>query len=427
MNFLPLRKIHLTWQIFIAMLLGMLSGWVWGRDILPLADPLAELFLRLLKMIIVPLILTSIVSGVVGIGEIKGLGRIGAKTLMYYIATSMLAIWTGQILVNLIKPGVGADLGLVNAPEGVKAADQSLWDILLRMIPSNPFESIAKADILPVIVFCILFGIFLIQLEGKKRDSLQGLFESGFEVMMKMTRFIIAFAPLGIFGLIARIVASTGFEPFKSLGIYFLTVLIGLIFHGSITLPLLVRLFAKINPFRYAQAMSPALLTAFSTSSSSATLPLTIESAEDRAGISNRTTSFVLPLGATINMDGTALYECVAVIFIAQAYGIELTFSEQTMVALTALLASIGAAGIPMAGLVMMSIVLKAVGLPLEGIGLILAVDRLLDMCRTAINVWSDACGTAIIARSEGETEILKNQPFSAVIRKKDAQTSDSA
>ncbi len=409
MNFAPLRKINLTWQIFIAMLLGVLSGWIWGQSILPLADPLAEFFLRLLKMIIVPLIITSIVSGVAGVGEIKGLGRMGAKTLAYYITTSMLAIWTGQILVNLIKPGVGADLGLVNAPEGVKAADQSLWDILLRMIPTNPFESIAQADILPVIVFCILFGIFLTQLEGKKRDSLQGLFEAGFEVMMKLTRFVIAFTPLGIFGLIARIVATTGFEPFKSLGIYFLTVLIGLILHGGITLPLLVRIFGKINPFRYAQAMSPALLTAFSTSSSSATLPLTIESAEDRAGISNRTTSFVLPLGATINMDGTALYECVAVIFIAQAYGIELTFTEQAMVAFTALLASIGAAGIPMAGLVMMTIVLKAVGLPLEGIGLILTVDRLLDMCRTTVNVWSDSCGAAIIARSEGETGILTN------------------
>jgi Na+/H+-dicarboxylate symporter len=408
MNFSLLRKIHLTWQIFIAMLLGLLSGWIWGPSILSLADPLAEFFLRLLKMIIVPLIITSIVSGVAGVGEIRGLGRLGAKTLFYYITTSMLAIWTGQILVNLIKPGVGADLGLVKTPEGVKAADQSLWDILLRMIPTNPFESVAKADILPVIVFCLLFGIFLVQLEGRKRESLQGLFESGFEVMMKLTRFVIAFAPLGIFGLIARIVATTGFEPFKSLGIYFLTVLIGLIIHGSLTLPLLVSIFAKINPFRYAQAMSPALLTAFSTSSSSATLPLTIESAEDRAGISNRTTSFVLPLGATINMDGTALYECVAVIFIAQAYGIELTFTEQAIVAFTALLASIGAAGIPMAGLVMMTIVLKAVGLPLEGIGLILAVDRLLDMCRTTVNVWSDSCGAAIIARSEGETEILK-------------------
>ena len=402
-----LARINLTTQIFIGMGLGIIAGALWGEAILPLSNPLADLFLRLLKMIIVPLIITSIVSGVTGVGEVSGLGRMGLKTLGYYVTTSMLAILTGQVLVNLIGPGVGAELGLHGHPEAVNAADQSLWGILLRMIPVNPIEAMAKAEILPIIFFCILFGIFLIQIEGKKRERLQGLFEAGFEVMMKLTRFVIAFAPLGIFGLISRIVATTGFEPFKSLGIYFVTVLAGLIIHATITLPLLLRLLGKLSGRRYMRAMSPALLTAFSTSSSSATLPLTMGCAEDRAGISNRTTSFVLPLGATINMDGTALYECVAVIFIAQAYGISLSLPQQAMVAVTALLASVGAAGIPMAGLVMMSIVLKAVGLPLEGIGLILAVDRLLDMCRTTVNVWSDSCGTAIIARSEGETEIL--------------------
>lgn len=402
------KKVNLTSQIFIGMALGILAGAVWGESMLPLANSLADLFLRLLKMIIVPLIITSIVSGVTGVGSAGSLGRMGVKTLAYYISTSMLAIFTGQILVNVIGPGVGANLGLQKHPEAVDAADQSLWGIILRMIPENPIQAMSQGEILPIIVFCILFGIFLIQLEGKKRETLQNFFEAGFEVMMKLTRFVIAFAPLGIFGLISRIVATTGFEPFKSLGIYFITVLIGLVFHAAINLPLLVRILGKISPTKYVKAMSPALLTAFSTSSSSATLPLTMECAENRAGISNRTTSFVMPLGATINMDGTALYECVAVIFIAQAYGIYLTLSEQAMVAITALLASIGAAGIPMAGLVMMSIVLKAVGLPLEGIGLILAVDRLLDMCRTTVNVWSDSCGTAIIARSEGEVEILR-------------------
>jgi len=406
--FPTLRRINLTTWIFLGMALGVLAGMAWGESILPLADPLADLFLRLLKMVIVPLIITSVISGVAGIGDARGLGRMGAKTLAYYVATSFLAILTGQLLVNLIEPGTGADLGLQKSPESVKAADESLWGILLRMIPVNPIESMASGDILPIIFFSVLFGVFLIQLEPKRREPLQNLFEAAFEVMMRLTRFVIAFAPLGIFGLIARIVATTGFEPFKSLGVYFLTVLLGLIIHAGITLPLLVRLLARISPVRYARAMSPALLTAFSTSSSSATLPLTMESAENRAGISNRTTSFVMPLGATINMDGTALYECVAVIFIAQAYGIDLNMTQQALVAVTALLASIGAAGIPMAGLVMMSIVLRAVGLPLEGIGLILAVDRLLDMCRTTVNVWSDACGAAIIARSEGESGIMQ-------------------
>jgi Na+/H+-dicarboxylate symporter len=406
-----LRKINLTAQIFIGMALGILFAVLFGQGILVIADPLADFFLRLLKMVIVPLIITSIVSGVVGVGGTTNLGRMGLKTLLYYITTSLLAILTGQILVNLIGPGVGAELGLHQAPQEVDASDQSLFGILLRMIPVNPIKAMAEGEILPVIFFCLLLGVFILQLEGKKRESLQTLFEAGFEVMMKLTRFVIAFAPLGIFGLIARIVATTGFEPFKSLGVYFFTVLAALFIHAVITLPLLLRTLGHLRPSKYVKAMSPALLTAFSTSSSSATLPLTMDCAENRAGISNKTTSFVLPLGATINMDGTALYECVAVIFIAQAYGIDLTLPQQAMVAITALLASIGAAGIPMAGLVMMSIVLKAVGLPLEGIGLILAVDRLLDMCRTTVNVWSDSCGTAIIARSEGETDILRDNP----------------
>jgi Na+/H+-dicarboxylate symporter len=403
-----IAKINLTTQIFIGMALGILAALLFGEGILFIANPLADLFLRLLKMIIVPLIITSIVSGVAGVGGAGSLGRMGAKTLAYYVTTSMMAIFTGQILVNIIAPGVGAELGLQAEPQAVEASDQSLWGILLRMIPVNPIAAMANAEILPIIFFCILFGIFLIQLEGKKREVLQNLFESGFEVMMKLTSFVIALAPLGIFGLIARIVATTGLEPFKSLGVYFLTVLVALLIHATVTLPLLLRFLGRLSARKYARAMSPALLTAFSTSSSSATLPLTMECAENRVGISNRTTSFVMPLGATINMDGTALYECVAVIFIAQAYGISLSLPQQAMVAITALLASIGAAGIPMAGLVMMTIVLKAVGLPLEGIGLILTVDRLLDMCRTTVNVWSDSCGTAIIARSEGETEILK-------------------
>ncbi|MBU0518874.1 dicarboxylate/amino acid:cation symporter [bacterium] len=406
--FKAILKLNLTTQIFIAMILGIIAGAAIGDPVLTVANPLADLFLRLLKMVIVPLIITSIVSGVTGVGGAASLGRMGLKTLGYYVTTSLLAILTGQFLVNLIQPGVGADLGLHQQPQAVDASDQSLFGILLRMIPTNPIESMANADILPIIFFCILFGIFLIQLSEKKRAPLVNLFNSGFEVMMKLTRFVIAFAPLGIFGLIARIVATTGFEPFKSLGLYFITVLVALLIHAAITLPLLLRFIGKLSPVKFVKAMSPALLTAFSTSSSSATLPLTMECAEDRAGISNKTTSFVLPLGATINMDGTALYECVAVIFIAQAYGITLTFPQQAMVAITALLASIGAAGIPMAGLVMMTIVLKAVGLPLEGIGLILAVDRLLDMCRTTVNVWSDSCGTAIIAKSEGETGVLK-------------------
>ena len=220
---------------------------------------------------------------------------------------------------------------------------------------------------------------------------------------MKLTQFIIGFAPIGIFALVANTVATTGFAAFADLGLYALTVVLGLSIHAFITLPLILFLVARIAPHRHAQAMAPALLTAFSTSSSSATLPLTMESLETRAGVSNKVSSFVVPLGATINMDGTALYECVAAMFIAQAYGVDLNFAQQVLVVITALLASIGAAGIPMAGLVMISVILTSVGLPLDGLGLILAVVRVLDMCRTAVNVWSDSCGAAVIARNLGE------------------------
>jgi proton glutamate symport protein len=261
----------------------------------------------------------------------------------------------------------------------------------------------AQDEILPIIFFCILLGIFITKSADKYRNMLTDFFNAGFDVMLKITHFIIGFAPIGVFGLVARIVATTGLEVFRSLGLYFVTVLGGLIWHYLINLPILIVLFSRRNPFQHLKNMGAALLTAFTTASSSATLPLTMECAEKNAGISNKISSFVLPLGATVNMDGTALYECVAAIFIAQAYGIELSFMDQSMIVITALLASIGAAGVPMAGLVMMTIVLKAVGLPLEGIGLILAVDRLLDMVRTSTNVWSDSCGTLIIASSEKE------------------------
>jgi len=261
-------------------------------------------------------------------------------------------------------------------------------------------------DILAIIFFSLLFGFFITRLETKQKDFLTELFSSGFEVMMKITHFIIRFTPLGILGIVVGVVAEQRenlFAVIGSLGKYFITVLIGLVIHSTITLPLIVRTVGKVNPWKHIKAMTTPLLTAFSTRSSSATLPLTIDAIENNSGVSNKISSFVLPLGATINMDGTALYECVAAMFIAQAYGIELSFIQQMIVVFTALLASIGAAGIPMAGLVMISVVLTSVGLPLEGVGLILAVDPFLDMCRTTVNVFSDTCGAVIIAKSEGE------------------------
>ena len=398
-------KIKLHWQILIALIVAVLYG-LFLTDYAYLVTWMGDLFLRALKMIIIPLILTSIVSGVSSIGDAQNLGRLGLKTVTYYISTSLFAIVTGLVFVNLIQPGVGADLGLKKKVPELAAASGNLWDIILRMIPTNIFEALVSFDILAIIVFSILIGFFITRIEFKQKEFLATLFNSGFEVMMKLTHFIIRFTPLGILGIVVGVVAGQKenlVEILGSLGKYFGTVLLGLIIHATITLPLILRVVGRVNPRKHFQAMTTPLLTAFSTRSSSATLPLTIDAVENNTGVSNKISSFVLPLGATINMDGTALYECVAAMFIAQAYGIEISFLQQMIVVFTALLASIGAAGIPMAGLVMISVILTAVGLPLEGVGLILAVDPFLDMCRTSVNVWSDSCGAAAIAKTEGE------------------------
>ena len=400
-------KLKLHWQILIALFLGVIVGALFGERIIWISF-LGDIFLRLLKMIIIPLIIASIISGVTSIGSAKKLGNLGAKTFIYYISTSLLAIITGLILVNIVKPGVGADLGLQEAPTGLTTIDSPV-DILYRLIPVNPVASMAEGDILPIIFFCIFFGFFVTRLPEPSRIRVTQFFETFFEIMMKMTGVIIKLAPIGVFGLMVKIVAKTGFSAFVPLLSYMSVVAGGLLIHALITLPLVLAFIAKVNPLEFFRNMSDALTTAFSTSSSSATLPLTITSVQKKAGVSNKITSFVLPLGSTINMDGTALYECVAAIFIAQAYGIELSFMQQLIVVMTALLASIGAAGIPMAGLVMMSIILNAVGLPLEGVGLIIAVDRVLDMMRTTVNVWSDSVGTITIANSEGEKVMVSS------------------
>lgn len=399
-----MRKLTLTHWIFLGIFLGIVLGGLIGESIVPIAEPMAEIFLRLLRMIIVPLIFTSITAGVLGLGEGKNLGRLGAKTITYYMLTSTLAILTGLILVNLFQPGVGTNIQLLGTPELVETETSELWRIFIRMIPTNPVKAMVEGDMLAVIFFSVLLGLFITRLPEKGRTSLTNLFNNLFEVMMKMTQFIIYFAPVGIFGLIAKIVATTGFSAFGSLIEFFLVVLTALLFHALVTLPTLLWLIGKIRkPYRHFSSMTKALLTAFSTASSNATLPLTIECVEKNSGVSNKTSSFVLPLGATINMDGTALYECVVAIFIAQVYGIDLSFTQQWLIVVTALLTSIGVAGIPMASLVAITIILKAVGLPLEGIGLIMITDRMLDMCRTTVNVWSDSCGAVIIARTEGE------------------------
>ena len=365
---------------------------------------LGGLFLRLLKMVAVPLIITSLASGVLGLGGTGSIGRMFSRTLGYYFATSLLAIVTGLVVVNIVRPGLSGGGLPVAAAEaaGAPAAAQGLGDVLFAqveaMIPENPFAAVVEPNFLSIIAFTIAFSIFAMLVGGEVAAAVRRAAETGFAVMMAMTTAIIRLAPLGVFFLVAYVTATQGLDVFRSLAWYMLAVAIALAFHAAVTLPAIVWLVSRRSPAAFAQAMSPALLTAFSSASSNGTLPLTLSCVEHRAGIRNRTASFVLPLGATINMDGTALYEAVAVLFIAQLhFGENLPLVQQVVVCVTALLASVGAAGIPHAGLVMMAIILQAVGLPAESQGIILAVDRVLDMMRTAVNVWSDSCGCAVV------------------------------
>ncbi len=401
-------SVPLHFQIIIMLFAGGIFGYYFSNAT-NYTNWIGEIFLRALNMIIVPLILCSITTGVASVGSGGNLGRLGLKTMGYYVLSTLAAIITGFILVTAIKPGVGAELGLKVAVEEIAAASDNFGQTLIKIVPTNIIEALAQGQMLAIIFFAILFGFFLTRISEKPRLLLMDVFNAVLDVVMKITMFIVKFTPLGIFSITAKVIAQQVHlgndisQVISRLGLYFITVLAGLFIHGLFTLPLSVKLFGRANPVKHFKNMATPLLTAFSTSSSNATLPLTMEAVEDKDGVSNKIASFTLPLGATVNMNGTALYECVAVMFIAQAYGINLTFGQQVVVVFTALLAAIGAAGIPMAGLVMMAVVLKAVGLPLEGIGLVLAVDRILDMFRTSINVYSDTCAAVIIAKSEGE------------------------
>ncbi|MFO8174596.1 MAG: dicarboxylate/amino acid:cation symporter [Gemmatimonadota bacterium] len=405
---IPYRS--LTFWIFVGLFGGMAAGQVFGEAIVPIAGPMSDLFLRLLRMAIMPLIVTSLTAAVINVGGRRDLGILGGKTFAYYITTSVLAVLTGQTLVNIFKPGIGSSIEFEREVSEIPALTQTPFELLLDIIPENPFQALAEGNVLPVIFFSILFGYFVTRLDEPQKSQLGSFFQGAFHAMMKLTYAVIWTAPLGVFGINARIVATTGFEAFQSLGFYFVLVLVGLLIHAALTLPLLMFLVTRKNPYRHFLGMPPALITAFSTGSTIVTLPLTMKAVTEHSGVSEKISSFVLPIGATVNMDGTALYECVAVIFIAQIYGFNLGFDQQLVIVLTAVLASIGAASVPMSGLVMMSIILGAVGLPLEGVALILAVDRVLDMFRTMVNVLSDSIGAVIVAQLDGE-EVLGARP----------------
>lgn len=402
------------------MAVGAAAGALAGESIAPNVSWLGTLFIRSLKMIIVPLVLFSIISGVASVPHGAGLRRLFGKTLGYYVLTSLLAILVGLVLVNIIQPGRGANLvGTAHRDLPELQTATSAVALLNQIIPENIIDALAGAQMLSIIFFCILFGIAIAALPDEPRYSLVRFFDAGFQAMMRLTGWIIRLAPLGVFALITTMVASTGFGTFKALGLYMFTVAAGLAIHMFVTLPLLLIVLGRINPRIHFHNMLEALAVAFSTASSGATLPVTLRAVEHRVGVSNRISSFVLPMGATINMDGTALYECAGVLFISQVLGFHLGVGQQALVVVTALLASIGAAAVPSAGLVVIFLVLDAVGLkgPEVGtiVGAMLAIDRPLDMYRTSINVLSDSVGAAIIARSEGElnvdTEVRVSSP----------------
>ncbi len=394
-------KLKISTQIFIAIILGIIAGLILGQNAAHLKI-VGDMFIRLLRMIIIPLIFASMVSGIASIGNVRNLGRIGLRTFVYYLATTLLAVAVGLILVNLLKPGVGVALAVEAGVEQAGREVPSVLSILTEIVPENLFAAMAEDKVLPVIFFSLMLGA-AISTVGERARPLIGLFEAFNGVIMKITDWIMRLAPLGVFALMAVMIGQMGLAVIKPLAVYMAAVLVGLGIHACLTLPLLLIVFGKYSPVKFIRDVFSAVATAFSTASSAATLPITKDCLETNTGVSNKVSSFVLPLGATMNMDGTALYEAVAAMFIAQAYGIDMTLGQQLVVMLTATLASIGAAAIPGAALITMVIVLRAVNLPLEGIGMILAVDRILDMFRTAVNVWGDSCGAAIVARMEGE------------------------
>jgi Na+/H+-dicarboxylate symporter len=390
---------YLLWAILVGAIIGIFCGWYFGHAMESIAW-LGQLFLDALKMTIIPLIIAAVITGITSIGDVRKLGKVGGLTILYYTATTALAVMTGLIVVNIIQPGTGVEVsGVIHKAAAVKQ-DIGISDIISSLISPNLFKSASETHILPIIVFCLIFGAALTTI-GEKGRTLIAFFEGLNEVMMKLVIWIMYFAPIGVFALIAaKLGASGGGEAFwreiTSVGRYIVTVVLGLSIH-SVVLFLILITFSKRGR-DYLFDMLRALVTAFGTASSSATLPLTIECATE-AGVDERAIKFVLPLGATVNMDGTALYEAVAAMFIAQAYGIDMNATQQLVIFITATLAAIGAAGIPQAGLVTMLIVLSAVHLPQEGIGLLLAVDWFLDRIRTTVNVWGDSVGAAVIER----------------------------
>ena len=395
-------KLKLHTKIFIAIILGIIAG-VFLKDITPVwINPIGQVFMRLLKLLVIPVVFTSVTLGIVSIGDTKHLGSISTKAFTYFISTGFIATVIGLFLAGVIKPGVGSHLTTHGLKSVVEGPPPSISELFVTIAPQNIFESLAKGEILPVIIFAILLGTALTKI-GKKSEPIVLFFDSAFSVMMQITDWIISLTPFGVFALAANTIATLGISSLINVGEYFLTVFIGLLIHAFIILPLVLKIFGNYSPVALFRNLLPALAIATPTASSGAALPVTMECLNKGVGIPNKITSFVVSVGTTIDMNGTALYQGVAVMFIAQMYGIHLDIFRQAIIVITAFLASAGAAAVPGAGLVTMVIILNAVGVPVEGLALILPVDRILDSCRTPVNLWSNSIAAVITAKLEGE------------------------
>ncbi len=393
-------------KLWVKILIGLVAGMIVGIILGPRAEylkPIGTLFINAIKMLIVPLIFSSLVVGVTSMKDPKKMGRVGLKTLGLYLGTTAIAITIGLIIGTILHPGVGLEFESVE--KIVPQESPSFIDTFVNLIPQNPVGSLAGGNVLQIIVFSILLGL-AINFTGEKGKPLANLFESLAEVMYKLTAMVMQMAPYGVFALMAWVSGKYGLSVLLPLIRVILGVYIGCIIHAILTLGGAITLLARLNPIQFFRGIVDAQVVAFTTTSSSGTLPVTMSCAQENLGVSKSISSFVLPLGATINMDGTALYQGVSALFVAQAYGIDLTIANYVTIILTATLASIGTAGVPGAGLIMLSLVLSSVGLPLEGVAIIAGIDRVLDMARTAINVTGDAMVSLLIAKSENELDV---------------------
>jgi Na+/H+-dicarboxylate symporter len=406
------QKISLTSQIFIGLIGGLILGiilnlWVpdgYFRDTILVEGILYVIgngFIRLMKMLVVPLVFCSLVCGSSAIGDTKSLGKVGGKTILFYLATTALAVTLAISVASVIRPGIGLNMDSIQTSEATVAESTSAVDTILNIIPENPINALANGTMLQIIFFALIVGILLAKM-GERAELIANLMNQGNDLMMEMTLLVMKFAPVGVFCMIARTFANLGFNAFVPLLKYMGSVTLGLVLQCLVVYMLLLVLFTRLNPLKFLKKFFPVMAFAFSTSTSNATIPMNIDTLEEKIGVSRKVSSFTIPLGATINMDGTSIMQGVAVIFAAQAYGIHLGISGYLTVIATATLASIGTAGIPSVGLVTLSMVFSAVGLPVEAISLIMGVDRILDMMRTAVNITGDAVCTTIVAHQSG-------------------------